>query len=184
MTRENMEYLEFLRTMSALYKSEGNRADGIRNKYDAAACKGRRGAIELSGEKLAAAQLGVRDLWKRQIDHAAKVSAIISQMFIKDKTTGQLAIHPQLLTVGVIGLDIIALKARNILTDYYKSCEEIYQGAVTAIVGEPAVAAVAAVPAAAPASPTNQRIIDAREVAEANLKARQAAAAAAAQPRI
>jgi hypothetical protein len=138
MTKENREYLTLLEEMSRLYMpNEGvaTTVEGIRNKYDASVCKGRRGATELSGPRLGVAQNGVQLLWKRQIDHAANVSAILGQMFIKDNKTGQLSIHPQLLTIGVIGLDIIAMKARNILTDYYKSCEDIYQSAVKNIYG-------------------------------------------------
>jgi hypothetical protein len=138
MTREYGEYMESLKKMSAAFEGTDKQVAAATlgqikfGEKEGVACKGRSGAIEVSGDTLSIAQDGVQLLWKKQIQHAIGVNKIMSQLFSKDKV-GQLIIHPQLLEIGVVGLDIIAASARQLLSDYYSECENIYQSAVAKI---------------------------------------------------
>jgi hypothetical protein len=139
------EYLSFLRRMSATFGGTGavpTTVDSIRFSRDATTCRGRAQGqpIAVRGEGLAAAEAGVQRLWERQIVHAREVTKILGQIFIKDKT-GRIALHPQLLQVGVVGLDIIAGATRKLLLEYYTSCEGLYQDAVTQMLRLPGAGA-------------------------------------------
>ena len=144
MTKENVEYMNALEKMNALY-GDGVAAaagpasfDAIVNRRDDTACAaaGIKGALPITDRgKINTLNVGVQNLWKIQIEHAKRVSAILEQLFIKDKKTGKLGINPQLLSVGVVGLDMIAAAAREMLLNYYTACETTYQTAAMAVRG-------------------------------------------------
>jgi hypothetical protein len=134
MTPENKEYMKALEMFNTLYGDNAGSISSIRNKKDAAQCAGvTAGPMLVSGSSSQKAlKAGVQNLWKIQIEHAKKVAGILGQLFVKNKSTGgKLGINPQLLSIGVTGLDMIANFARDVLVDYYGKCEETYQAAVT-----------------------------------------------------
>jgi hypothetical protein len=129
--------LEALNVLSKLYNSSGAVSDAdflkIINRYDPAVCK----ALDLTDRvasltpaKFAAAKNGVMRLWNIQLEHVKKIESLVREVFAVTKT-GALVINPQLMTIGVEGLDLIAHKLRNILLVYYGNCEKTYQDAVS-----------------------------------------------------
>ena len=55
-------------------------------------------------------------------------------MFVVNRV-GALIINPQLMTIGIEGLDLISQKLRSILLAYYGNCEKTYQDTVGKLVG-------------------------------------------------
>ena len=142
------EYLNFLRGMSeafgddparitdSILPTEGEKShkplDRIVNKKDAAGCQ-RQDVIEVGGKAYANAVAASRILMARQVKHARDVEQIFRELFIIDKRV--IKIHPQLLALGLPGLDAIATKTRRVLAQYYRECEATYQDAAAAIKG-------------------------------------------------
>lgn len=142
------EYLNFLRGMSeafgddpqritdSMLPGEGEKShkplDRIVNKKDAAGCQ-RQDVIEVGGKAYANAVAASRILMARQVKHARDVEQIFRELFIINK--GVIKIHPQLLALGLPGLDAIATKTRRVLAQYYRECEATYQDAAAAIKG-------------------------------------------------
>jgi hypothetical protein len=142
------EYLNFLRGISeafgddprritdSMLPAEGEKShkplDRIVNKKDAAGCQ-RQDVIEVGGKAYANAVAASRILMARQVKHARDVEQIFRELFIIDK--GVIKIHPQLLALGLPGLDAIATKTRRVLAQYYRECEATYQDAAAAIKG-------------------------------------------------
>jgi hypothetical protein len=153
MTSEDQEYMDALNRMNLAFTGAAasgaaasgaiRKMDNITNKADKA-CK-QQGTIKIEDQAVIDAYMGAQNLWKYQIEHAKKVDVILRQLFVKDRA-GVLHINPQLLRIGVIGLDMIAETSRKVLLDYYTNCETIYQSAADKIRG------TAAGPAAGPAA--------------------------------
>jgi hypothetical protein len=136
------EYLDFMKKMSEIYQSGQTISEAsftrIINEADKKLC-GRlqetSQIMELRGVEVNVAKLGVIQLWTKQYEHTLLVDKILSQMFVKD-AKGGLSIHPNILDLGIPGLDAIAVNARRILTDYYTKCEGIYQLSANKIMEE------------------------------------------------
>ena len=140
------EYLNFLRGMSEAFGDDPRRvsdswlpAEGeksskplekIVNKADGAKCV-RQDVIELGGKAYVNAVAASRILMARQVKHARDVEQIFRELFIVGK--GVIKIHPQILALGLPGLDAIATKTRRVLAQYYRECEATYQDAASAI---------------------------------------------------
>ncbi len=127
------EYLDFLQKLGHLYQPERQVSDQaftkLINESDRRLCsrlQETQRIMTLSGPEMDIAKQGVMALWKRQLDHAREVERIFSEMFIVDATK-QIRIHPNILHLGIPGLDAIAEHTRKALANYYTDCEGMYQ---------------------------------------------------------
>jgi hypothetical protein len=162
------EYLDFLQKLGHLYQpgrqvSEQSFTKLI-NESDKRLCsrlQDTQRIMTLTGAEMEIAKQGVMALWKRQLEHAREVDRTFAQMFIVDGTN-QIRIHPNILHLGVPGLDAIAAHARQVLAKYYVDCEGAYQESAMKIMltrfppAAPTPAAAAAAPA--PVKPTLPQI--------------------------
>jgi len=62
-------------------------------------------------------------LFNKQFDHTKKVSQLINKIFIIRNT---IELNPNILAKGVKGIEEIAIEARDLLTDYYSTCQIEY----------------------------------------------------------
>lgn len=62
-------------------------------------------------------------LFEKQFSHTQKVNAILRKLFIINTT---ITLHPAIMARGVSGIEEIAIEARNLLTDYYSTCQTDY----------------------------------------------------------
>jgi hypothetical protein len=133
MTAENKEYMKALEIFNAVYGDNATRMEDVRNKKQSGQCATTGPIAVTSSAQKKVLQKGVDSLTKIQVEHAKKVAGILGQLFVKDKSTGgKLGINPQLLSIGITGLDMIANFTRDVLVDYYGRCEATYQSAVAA----------------------------------------------------
>jgi hypothetical protein len=150
------EYINFLRTMEALFQGQGKVAGaktlaGITSQRDGDVCKSilpagvkdRQGTtIPLAGKGLEAAQKRVKELWGIHMAHVKEVDKLFAAMF-SISGGNQIGVNPKIVAAGLPGLDALAAKSREILTNYYVGCEKSYRTGVDEIIGTmPAVAAV------------------------------------------
>lgn len=167
------EYMNFLRTMEALFQGQGKGTGakslaGITAQRDGDVCKAilpasvkdRQGTtIPLAGKALEVAQKRVKEMWGIHMAHVKEVDKLFAAMF-SISGGNQIGVNPKIVAAGLPGLDALATKAREILTNYYVGCEKSYRTGVDEIVGTmPAVAAAAAVavrPGAVGAAPQLQ----------------------------
>jgi hypothetical protein len=79
----------------------------------------------------------VKSLYERQLKHTAFAGIIFSRLFLiqKNARTGEtmLQIHPSIFRGGMRALQAINNQTRNVLADYYKSCELLYRRGVAII---------------------------------------------------
>lgn len=66
----------------------------------------------------------VKGMLLRQLDHTAKVTLLLKNLFLLDK--GKIQIHPQVLEGGIPVLNKIGEAARDLLINYYVNCEKSY----------------------------------------------------------
>ena len=152
------EYMNFLRTMEALFQGQGKGTGakslaGITAQRDGDVCKAilpasikdRQGTtIPLAGKALEVAQKRVKEMWGIHMAHVKEVDKLFAAMF-SISGGNQIGVNPKIVAAGLPGLDALAAKAREILTNYYVGCEKSYRTGVDEIVGTmPAVAAAAA----------------------------------------
>jgi hypothetical protein len=150
------EYINFLRTMEALFQGQGKGTGaktlaGITSQRDGDVCKSilpagikdRQGTtIPLAGKGLEAAQKRVKELWGIHMAHVKEVDKLFAAMF-SISGGNQIGVNPKIVAAGLPGLDALAAKSREILTNYYVGCEKSYRTGVDEIIGTmPAVAAV------------------------------------------
>ncbi len=153
------EYMNFLRTMEALFQGQGKTTGakslaGITAQRDGDICKAilpasvkdRQGTtIPLAGKALEVAQKRVKEMWGIHMAHVKEVDKLFATMF-SISGGNQIGVNPKIVAAGLPGLDALAAKAREILANYYVGCEKSYRTGVDEIVGTmPAVAAAAAV---------------------------------------
>ncbi len=150
------EYLKFLQAMEGLFQGKSSGAKsltGITSQLDGDVCKAilpagikdRQGTtIPLAGKGLEAAKKRVKEMWGIHLAHVKEVDKLFAAMF---SITGgnQIGVNPKIVAAGLPGLDALAAKAREILTNYYVGWEKSYRQGVGEIVGSmPAIAAAAA----------------------------------------
>jgi hypothetical protein len=137
-----IEYLQFLKGISEIYGSDGEGLTELSfqrvvNKADVRLCSNVKQSsqiFELRGEEVATAKAGVLALWRRQMQHTYAVDKLLSQMFLIGPQN-QIGLHPNILQLGLPGLEEIARRARLLLANYYTGCEGIYQASVREIMG-------------------------------------------------
>jgi hypothetical protein len=66
-------------------------------------------------------------LFQKQFDHTNKVNALLKEIFIIDNN---ITLRPSILAEGILGIEKIAVKARDILTDYYSTCQTHFNDGV------------------------------------------------------
>lgn len=150
------EYINFLRTMEALFQGQGKSTGaktlaGITSQRDGDVCKSilpagikdRQGTtIPLAGKGLEAAQKRVKELWGIHMAHVKEVDKLFAAMF-SISGGNQIGVNPKIVAAGLPGLDALAAKSREVLTNYYVGCEKSYRTGVDEIIGTmPAVAAM------------------------------------------
>jgi hypothetical protein len=137
------EYMQFLMQLDKIYDTPNRQGGDIAkfteliNKTDGQICSQlplTQNVFRLAaGPETDAAKVAVMKLWGKQIEHAREVDKIFSQMFYRDKKTNQLRISPNILHLGLPGLDTIAANARKLLVKYYTDCEFEYRQGVASI---------------------------------------------------
>ncbi len=72
-------------------------------------------------------------MFGRQLEHTQRVVKFLSTKLIRVYKEGgvqKISLHPDLLRGGIQAVNVLSKEARNILVDYYKGCEELYQQGV------------------------------------------------------
>jgi len=75
-------------------------------------------------------------LFNEQFTHTKKVSDLINKIFI---IKNNIELNPSILAKGVKGIEEVAIEARNLLTDYYSTCQIEYKKGVEALKTQVAV---------------------------------------------
>lgn len=134
------EYVAFMNTLSKQYtldpaprapaEYEEKGLSGIINKRDQAACP-TRDDISLSLETTKKVSTIVKSMFQDQVNHASKCFKIISTLFhiTYDKTTKKptmIKLSDNVITKGFPELERINRAARELLVEYYTSCENKY----------------------------------------------------------
>ena len=82
-------------------------------------------------------------LFNKQFEHTKKVSQLINKIFVIGHN---IELNPSILAKGVKGIEEIAIEARDLLTDYYATCQTEYMAGVNILKGIPSVVAPAPKP--------------------------------------
>ena len=135
------EYLQFMQQLGKIYGIPDGPARELKfkelvNNTDAQICSTlqlTKQVTPLTGREAEAAKGAVMKLWAKQLEHTREVDKIFSQMFLVDKTTRQIRISPNILHLGIPGLDAIGANARRLLVKYYTDCELEYKKGVKSI---------------------------------------------------
>ena len=69
-------------------------------------------------------------LFNKQFEHTKKVSNLINKIFI---IKNNIELNPTILAKGVKGIEEVAIEARDLLTDYYSTCQIEYKKGVEAL---------------------------------------------------
>jgi hypothetical protein len=140
------EYLKFLQTMETLFQGKTSGAKSlasISSQRDGEVCnrilpkgvKNVRGTtIPLEGKGLETAQKRVKQLWGIHMAHVKGVDKLFAAMF-SISGGNQIGVNPKIVAAGLPGLDALAAKARELLTNYYVGCEGTYRDGVNEIIG-------------------------------------------------
>lgn len=140
------DYLKFLQAMETLFQGKSSGAKslaGISSQRDGEVCnrilpkgvKDARGTtIPLEGKSLDVAKSRVQQLWGIHMAHVKEVDKLFAAMF-SISGGNQIGVNPKIVAAGLPGLDALAAKAREILTNYYVGCEKTYREGVDEIVG-------------------------------------------------
>ena len=105
--------------------------------------KERKGRLVLVQDKGAIGKLReqVREMLLLQISHTAEVVKLLKELFILEKGA-PVTLHPNIVKGGLPTVNAIADKARDLLFNYYKTCEARYQVGVRVIASAPGTAFV------------------------------------------
>ena len=105
--------------------------------------KERKGRLVLVQDKGTIGKLReqVREMLLLQISHTAEVVKLLKELFILEKGM-PVTLNPKIITGGLPSVNVIADKARDLLFNYYKTCEARYQVGVRAIASAPGTAFV------------------------------------------
>jgi len=142
------DYANFLSTMTGLFGSGGAGAaaarftsiDSVLAKDPNCAPNAIKHYLRIQDPKAIQKVLAiVQQLFAKQLDHTKKVLAFFKQtLFVMKKSRdpgsgavgSYIEIHPRILQGGLDELAKISKIARDMLVDYYKGCEELYQKGV------------------------------------------------------
>ena len=105
--------------------------------------KERKGRLVLVQDKGTIGKLReqVREMLLLQISHTAEVVKLLKELFVLEKGM-PVTLNPKIITGGLPTVNVIADKARDLLFNYYKTCEARYQVGVRAIASAPGTAFV------------------------------------------
>lgn len=105
--------------------------------------KERKGRLVLVQDKGTIGKLReqVREMLLLQISHTAEVVKLLKELFVLEKGM-PVTLNPKIITGGLPSVNAIADKARDLLFNYYKTCEARYQVGVRAIASAPGTAFV------------------------------------------
>lgn len=87
--------------------------------------------------KVDALRTQARLLFQTQFEHTAKVNALLKEIFVFSEP---ITLNPKILKKGVKGIEEIAVKARDLLTEYYSKCQTEYTKGVRILVSPAPVA--------------------------------------------
>ena len=139
------EYMQFMKTMSTYFgDSKGEEAEqyktlklkGVSNKRDRDICGAKVDSISIDDKKARDVQEVIRDLYRIQLQHAAKAGKIINRLFLieaSDKGELKIHFHPNVLKKGLTEINSINQDARKVLVDYYQNCELAYMSGVNIV---------------------------------------------------
>ena len=86
-----------------------------------------------SKDKIYQLRLRAIRLFEVQFNHTRKVNNLLKDIFTFDKGV---SVKPELLSKGVRGIEEIAVKARDLLVDYYSKCQTAYIEGVDVLKGK------------------------------------------------
>jgi hypothetical protein len=129
------KYREFVKMMRAVYQEETTATNttvgmtnikNIRNPL----CTGKSGAHTLTDQDaINSLRSSAAALLSKQLKHTEKVMNILKKLFVITPTK-PILLHPAVETGGMAAIEAIAAEARDLLVDYYSSCEITYRDAV------------------------------------------------------
>ena len=128
-------YDEFVKTMRAVYQEETDTKNtninmrSIKNAVNPTVCK-TRGPMYVS-DQAAANNLrsAATTLLSKQLQHTARVMNILKKLFIISPSR-PILLQPSIETGGMDAVEKVAAEARELLIEYYSSCEVTYREAV------------------------------------------------------
>lgn len=133
------KYIQFMKAMAFLFndpkkldesKLSASKLSDIRDVRDGEICKGIYGDIKVPNKYSNNILSIVKELYTIQNNHAKNAGKIMTMLFdIQiNKQTGlfQIQINPNILKNGILEINRINDLARNVLVEYYKSCEFTY----------------------------------------------------------
>ena len=129
------KYREFVKMMRAVYQEETTATNttagmtnikNIRNPL----CSRKSGAYTLTDQDaISSLRSSAAALLSKQLKHTEKVMNILKKLFVITPTK-PILLHPAVETGGMAAIEAIAAEARDLLVDYYSSCEITYRDAV------------------------------------------------------
>jgi hypothetical protein len=129
------KYNEFVKIMRAVYQEETtatNTTGGmttITNMMNPL-CTTKSGAHTLTDQDaISSLRSSAATLLSKQLKHTEKVMNILKKLFVITPTK-PILLHPAVETGGMAAIEAIAAEARDLLVDYYSSCEITYRDAV------------------------------------------------------
>ena len=128
-------YDEFVKTMRAVYQEESATTNtninmrSIKNSVNPTLCK-TKGRMYVSDEAAASnLRAAATTLLSKQVQHTAKVMNILKKLFVITPSR-PILLQPAIETGGMDAVEKVAAEARELLIDYYSSCEVTYRDAV------------------------------------------------------
>jgi hypothetical protein len=128
-------YDEFVKTMRAVYQEEDATINTninmrrITNNLNPTLCK-TKGRMYVSDEAAVNnLRAAAKTLLSKQVQHTAKVMNILKKLFVITPSR-PILLQPAIETGGMDAVERVAAEARELLIDYYSSCEVTYRDAV------------------------------------------------------
>ena len=128
-------YDEFVKTMKAVYQEESATTNininmrSIKNTVNPTLCK-TPGRMYVSDEAAAnSLRVAAQNLLAKQLQHTVKVMNILKKLFVITPSR-PILLQPAIEAGGMDAVEKVAAEARDLLIDYYSSCEVTYRDAV------------------------------------------------------
>lgn len=125
------QFEEFLGTMAKLYGDDVVDPKKLSDVKNRRKCTTGDTPIAVKKDVASSVYEKVKLLYQIQIKHTSNAGKILSQLFtlVKDPISKRtkIHIHPDIFKKGLKEIERINILTRNILIDYYKSCENVYQ---------------------------------------------------------
>lgn len=118
----------------------GTKMESITDRSSKDYCdpKDRKGRLALIQDKPTITKLReqVREMLLLQVSHTAEVVKLLKELFVLEKGA-PVTLNPTIVKGGLVTVNAIADKARDLLFNYYKTCEARYQVGIRAIASAP-----------------------------------------------